>query len=225
MKDLVPKCIWSSFSLPLLTGRDREFQMSPLFFAKWAHIGDHLAKGWAHPEEITQYTTLSAAGARSGSSSIPLRKANMAAAAAIGTLTFSASLRSIPIPPPIPHQNPHKPPPPKRISAKFDRSLEEIYNVRVERGVSSDRLEELGVGRWSTWRTGTCRLPWDWHVDQQVYVVSGEVRLVPEGAKCGDRFMRFVAGDLVRYPKWLEADLFFNGPYEEKYRFLAYGDD
>ncbi|RVW97405.1 hypothetical protein CK203_026322 [Vitis vinifera] len=32
-------------------------------------------------------------------------------------------------------------------------------------------------------------------------------------------------GDLVRYPKWFEADLFFNGPYQERYRFRAYGDD
>ncbi|CAA6659200.1 unnamed protein product [Spirodela intermedia] len=37
--------------------------------------------------------------------------------------------------------------------------------------------------------------------------------------------MRFVEGDLIRYPKWFEADLFFDGPYEERYRFRAYGDD
>lgn len=48
---------------------------------------------------------------------------------------------------------------------------------------------------------------------------------MPEGAKTGENYMRFVAGDLVRYPKWFEADLFFDGPYEEKYRFLAFGDD
>ncbi|PKA58840.1 hypothetical protein AXF42_Ash000933 [Apostasia shenzhenica] len=112
-----------------------------------------------------------------------------------------------------------------RVYARFERPLEEIYNVRVERGVSKERLAELGVDRWSTWKTGKCRVPWDWHVDQQVYVVSGEVRVVPEGAKSGERYMRFVAGDLVRYPKWFEADLFFNGPYEERYRFRAYGDD
>lgn len=110
------------------------------------------------------------------------------------------------------------------IWARFERPLEEVYRVRVERGVSKERLEELGVSRWSVWKTGRCRLPWDWHVDQQVYVVSGEVRVVPDGGD-GSRFMRFVAGDLVRYPKWFEADLFFDGPYEERYRFRAYGDD
>lgn len=106
--------------------------------------------------------------------------------------------------------------------------LEEIYNIRVEHQVSKKRLEELGVEKWSNWRTGKCRLPWDWNVDQQVYVVKGEVRVVPEGMVKRDDdyyYMRFVEGDLIRYPKWFEADLFFNGPYEEKYRFRAYGDD
>uniref|UniRef100_A0A1D1XCX7 Ribonuclease HII n=1 Tax=Anthurium amnicola TaxID=1678845 RepID=A0A1D1XCX7_9ARAE len=113
------------------------------------------------------------------------------------------------------------------VGPRSERALEEIYKVRVERGVSKERLEVLGVERWSTWKTGRCVLPWDWHVDQQVYVVKGEVRVVPEGgaAFAGRRYMRFVAGDLVRYPKWFEADLFFDGPYEERYRFRAYGDD
>ncbi|KAK6919324.1 (S)-ureidoglycine aminohydrolase, cupin domain [Dillenia turbinata] len=110
-------------------------------------------------------------------------------------------------------------------SMRIERKpLEELYNVRVERKVSPKRLEELGVSRWSIWKTGKCKLPWDWHVDQLVYIEEGEVRVVPEGGK-GDRFMRFVAGDLVRYPKWFEADLYFNGPYQERYSFRAYGDD
>ncbi|CAN0914412.1 hypothetical protein LINGRAHAP2_LOCUS28555 [Linum grandiflorum] len=102
------------------------------------------------------------------------------------------------------------------------KSLEELYNVRVERKVSPERLAELGVSRWSMWKTGKCKLPWDWHVDQLVYIEEGEVRVVPEGSK---RYMQFVAGDLVRYPKWFEADLWFNGPYQERYSFRAYGDD
>ncbi|KAJ0240236.1 Plastid transcriptionally active 18 [Hirschfeldia incana] len=100
--------------------------------------------------------------------------------------------------------------------------LEELYNVKVERKLSQRRLEELGVSRWSVWKTGKCKLPWDWQVDQLVYIEEGEVRVVPEGSK---RFMQFLAGDLVRYPKWLEADLFFNAPYRERYCFKAYGDD
>ncbi|XP_015881168.3 uncharacterized protein LOC107417119 [Ziziphus jujuba] len=105
---------------------------------------------------------------------------------------------------------------------RIEKPLEELYNVRVERKASPERLAELGVSRWSIWKTGKGQLPWDWQVDQLVYIEEGEVRVVPEGSK---RFMSFVAGDLVQYPKWFEADLFFNGPYQERYSFRAYGDD
>ncbi|CAI9112317.1 OLC1v1012754C1 [Oldenlandia corymbosa var. corymbosa] len=105
---------------------------------------------------------------------------------------------------------------------KIEKSLEELYNVKVERKVSKARLAELGVSKWSVWKTGKCQLPWDWHVDQLVYVEEGEVRVVPDGS---ERYMRFVAGDLIRYPKWFEADLWFNDFYQERYRFLAYGDE
>ncbi|PQQ04839.1 uncharacterized protein Pyn_35183 [Prunus yedoensis var. nudiflora] len=110
----------------------------------------------------------------------------------------------------------------KLKAMRIEKPLEELYQVRVERKVSPERLAELGVSRWSMWKTGKCKLPWDWQVDQLVYIEEGEVRVVPEGSK---QYMQFVAGDLVRYPKWLEADLFFNGPYQERYRFRAYGDD
>lgn len=105
---------------------------------------------------------------------------------------------------------------------RVEKSLEELYEVRVERKVSPERVAELGVSRWSMWKTGKCKLPWDWQVDQLVYIEEGEVRVVPEGSK---QYMRFVAGDLVRYPRWFEADLWFNGPYQERYSFRAYGDD
>ncbi|GFY97549.1 plastid transcriptionally active 18 [Actinidia rufa] len=105
---------------------------------------------------------------------------------------------------------------------RVEKPLEELYNVRVERKVSPERLAKLGVSRWSIWKTGKCKLPWDWHIDQLVYIEEGEVRVVPEGSQ---HFMQFVAGDLVHYPKWFEADLFFNSFYQERYSFRAYGDD
>ncbi|KAG2308862.1 hypothetical protein Bca52824_028610 [Brassica carinata] len=61
--------------------------------------------------------------------------------------------------------------------------LEELYNVKVERKVSQRRLDELGVSRWSVWKTGKCKLPWDWQVDQLVYIEEGEVRVVRKEAR------------------------------------------
>ncbi|KAG8072665.1 hypothetical protein GUJ93_ZPchr0006g45826 [Zizania palustris] len=115
-----------------------------------------------------------------------------------------------------------------RVSVVGRRPLEEVYKVRVERGAAAQaRVEALrAMETWSSWRTwGRCRMPWDWQVDQLVYIVSGEVRVLPAEATTGEEFMHFAAGDLVRDPKWFEADLHFDGPYEERYRFLAYGDD
>ncbi|KAM0958879.1 hypothetical protein EV1_023920 [Malus domestica] len=110
----------------------------------------------------------------------------------------------------------------KLKAMRIEKPLEELYQVRVERKVSQERLAELGVSRWSMWKTGKCKLPWDWQVDQLVYIEEGEVRVVSEGSR---QYMQFVAGDLIRYPKWLEADLWFNGPYQERYSFRAFGDD
>eukprot|EP01018_Ginkgo_biloba_P027931 Gb_38487 [translate_table: standard] len=111
---------------------------------------------------------------------------------------------------------------PASVSARFVKPVEERYNIRVERNVSQERLDQLGVSRWSKWESGKCELDWVWHVDEQVYIVKGSVKVVPEG--CEDEAC-FNEGDLVRYPKWLEADLYFQEPYEQRYRFLAYGDD
>ncbi|KAL5204248.1 hypothetical protein ABZP36_009119 [Zizania latifolia] len=68
-------------------------------------------------------------------------------------------------------------------------------------------------------------MPWDWQVDQLIYIIFGEVRVLPAEATTSDEFMHFVADDLVLYPKWFETDLHFNGLYEEHNRFLAYGED
>jgi len=85
--------------------------------------------------------------------------------------------------------------------ALLGRPLEDVYKVRVERGAAARaRAEALRVMEtWSSWRTGgRCRMPWDWQVDQLVYIVSGEVKVIPAGAVHGDDYMHFVAGDLVR---------------------------
>ncbi|GAB2256810.1 hypothetical protein Droror1_Dr00022869 [Drosera rotundifolia] len=103
-----------------------------------------------------------------------------------------------------------------------EKTMEELYSITVERQVSPERLVELGVSKWSVWKTGKCRLPWDWQADQLVYIEEGEVRVVPEES---ERYMSFVAGDLIRYPKWFEADLWFNDFYQERYSFRAFGDD
>ena len=66
------------------------------------------------------------------------------------------------------------------------------------------------------------KLKWEWHVDQLIYITKGCVHVVMYD--CKDEVW-FYEGDLVKYPKWLEVALYFQGPYEERCRFLAYGDN
>lgn len=100
--------------------------------------------------------------------------------------------------------------------------MEERFRIQVERNVDEARLKELGVHRWSKWEADVCAYEHDWKVDEQVYIVKGSVQVIPED--CED-CAYFYAGDLVRFPKWLSAILSFDEEYEQRYRFLAYGDD
>ncbi|EFJ26482.1 hypothetical protein SELMODRAFT_59556, partial [Selaginella moellendorffii] len=102
------------------------------------------------------------------------------------------------------------------------KPMEQIYAIRVERGVSERRLEELGVADWSRWKSGECGYLWDWIVDEWVYIVSGSLLVHPVNS---DLSGEYFAGDLVRFPKWFDAQLFFRGDYEQRYRFVAYGDN
>ncbi|CAI5956733.1 unnamed protein product [Closterium sp. NIES-65] len=101
--------------------------------------------------------------------------------------------------------------------------LAERYGVRVERDVSADRIEELGAERWQRWWTpGPCAYRWDWRVEEQVLVTRGTLRVTPD--EC-EESMEFAAGDLVCFPRWFFAELEFSADYEQRYRFVAYGDN
>lgn len=102
------------------------------------------------------------------------------------------------------------------------RPIEERFKIQVERNVDEKRLQELNIKRWSKWESGVCAYDHDWKVDEQVYIVKGTVRVVPEDC---DDCTYFYAGDLVRFPKWFSATLCFEEEYEQRHRFLAYGDD
>ncbi|CAI5484269.1 unnamed protein product [Closterium sp. Yama58-4] len=59
--------------------------------------------------------------------------------------------------------------------------LAERYGVRVERGVSADKIEELGVERWQRWWSpGPCAYRWDWRVEEHVLVTRGTLRVTPD---------------------------------------------
>ena len=100
--------------------------------------------------------------------------------------------------------------------------MEDLYRIYVEKNVTKERLAELGVERWRRWESGNKSIhDWDWKVDEQVYITKGCLKVTPHG--CPDS-AHFYAGDVVRFPKWFSATLAIDGEYEQRYRFLAYGE-
>ncbi|KAJ7540708.1 hypothetical protein O6H91_10G027300 [Diphasiastrum complanatum] len=102
------------------------------------------------------------------------------------------------------------------------KPVEELYSILVEKNISQERQQELRVERWDKWESGRCAFKHEWKVDELVYIVKGSVRVTPIGSVTS---AYFYAGDFIRYPKWLSAVLDFEGLYEQKYRFVAYGDE
>ena len=100
--------------------------------------------------------------------------------------------------------------------------MEELYRIFVEKNVTKERVSELGVERWRKWESGNkSSYDWCWKVDEQVYIAKGCLRVTPHD--CPDN-THFYAGDVVRFPKWFSATLETIGDYEQRYRFLAYGE-
>ncbi|KAI3866928.1 hypothetical protein MKW92_043489 [Papaver armeniacum] len=93
---------------------------------------------------------------------------------------------------------------------------------RICFSITTDRSEKLSVSRWSMWKTRKCRFSVT--VSNLItvpYAVRSTVLTItaPNRTVCSlrgeEEYMSFVAGDLIRYHKWFEADLWFNTPYQE----------
>lgn len=111
---------------------------------------------------------------------------------------------------------------PVAVFARVLKPVEERFKIQHEKNVPAERLKELGVERWSKWECGpNVTYRHAWQVDEQIYISKGSVMVTPED--CDDSAY-FYQGDVVRFPKWLVADLTFDEDYEQCYRFLAYGD-
>ncbi|MCO5548562.1 hypothetical protein L7F22_002022 [Adiantum nelumboides] len=107
------------------------------------------------------------------------------------------------------------------VYARDRPSVEKLYRIYVERNITKERAEELGVQRWRRWESGKSEHDFGWQADEQVYITKGFLQVKP--LECPDSAY-FYAGDLVRFPKWFQATLFIEKDYEHRYRFLAYGE-
>ncbi|KAH7315936.1 hypothetical protein KP509_21G071300 [Ceratopteris richardii] len=107
------------------------------------------------------------------------------------------------------------------VYARERPSVEKLYRIFVEKNITQERANELGVQRWHRWESGKSCHDFKWEVDEQVYITKGRIEVKPLDCPYSTYFY---AGDLVRFPKWLVATLTIEKDYEHRYRFLAYGE-
>lgn len=72
--------------------------------------------------------------------------------------------------------------------------------VRVEKP-SKERLEELGVDRWSSWECDVKKFDWEYDEDETFYVLEGKVKVNTDDGE----EVEFEKGDLVTFPQGVKC--------------------
>ncbi|KAG0610146.1 hypothetical protein M758_7G041700 [Ceratodon purpureus] len=94
--------------------------------------------------------------------------------------------------------------------------VEEKLGVRIERGPSEARLQELGIRSWPKWGCQASKFPWTYDGKETCYLLKGKVKVYPEGSS---DFVEFGAGDLVVFPKGMSCTWEVSEAVDKHYEF------
>ena len=87
--------------------------------------------------------------------------------------------------------------------------------IKIDRQVSADRLDALGVYNWPTWQKEISEFPWTYDVAETCYIIEGEVTVRLED---GTEFV-MGSGDLVTFPAGLACVWCVKQPLKKYYSF------
>lgn len=86
--------------------------------------------------------------------------------------------------------------------------------IVVEKQVSTERLQTMGVSKWSTWKKEVSVFPWVFPEQEIAYILDGECVITPEGGAP----VVFGKGDLVTFPAGLKASWEVKQPLHKHYK-------
>jgi uncharacterized cupin superfamily protein len=90
-----------------------------------------------------------------------------------------------------------------------------MSEIKVERNVSPERLEELGVTGWPVWTKEASEFPWSYDSTETCYFLEGDVVVTPEG---GDP-VEVGKGDLAVFPSGMSCTWKIRKDVRKHYRF------
>jgi uncharacterized cupin superfamily protein len=88
-------------------------------------------------------------------------------------------------------------------------------NISVEKKVSQNRLDELGVSGWPIWEKEVSKFPWFYDSKEVCYILEGEVEVKEDDGSS----VQFGAGDLVTFSQGLSCTWNIKKPVRKHYRF------
>ncbi|HEY8353804.1 MAG TPA: cupin domain-containing protein [Methylophilaceae bacterium] len=89
-----------------------------------------------------------------------------------------------------------------------------MNRIIVEHQPSEQRLQELGVSKWSTWKKEVSVFPWVFPEQEIAYILEGECVITPEGGEP----VSFGKGDLVTFPAGMRASWEVRQPLYKHYK-------
>ena len=87
------------------------------------------------------------------------------------------------------------------MSLSIAWSLTQVANIVVEHQPSAQRLLDLEVNTWPTWRKEVSLFPWSFPYTEMAYILEGEVTITPKlGTAKNAPIIVLKPGDLVTFP-------------------------
>ena len=90
-----------------------------------------------------------------------------------------------------------------------------MSEIRIERNVNKERLDELGVTEWGIWEKEASEFPWYYDAQEICYLLEGDVVVTPENGES----VEFKKGDLVIFPKGMSCTWEIRQDVRKYYRF------
>ena len=76
-----------------------------------------------------------------------------------------------------------------------------MKKIKIEKGVSPERLKEMGVKTWPIWEKEESEFPWSYDTDEICFILEGEVVVTPDGGEP----VVIRKADLVTFPKGMSC--------------------
>jgi uncharacterized cupin superfamily protein len=90
-----------------------------------------------------------------------------------------------------------------------------MSEIKIEKNISSQRLNELGVTKWPIWGKEASEFPWTYENQETCYFLQGSVTVTPDGGES----VKMGQGDLVIFRKGMSCTWKIHDPVKKHYKF------